>query len=265
LSIKRFIENYTKSIAEKERIESQLRIAREIQAGALPSVFPPFPERNEIDIFASMKPAKQVGGDFYDFFFVDDKNLYVLIGDVSGKGVPAALFMMTCKTMLKAEAMNGRSAWEILRNANKGIYPDNETCMFVTVFCAIINTKTGEVDYASAGHNPPMVSRSGGGFEFLELEKSGVLGPMPDGRFSTGTLRLNPDDALFLYTDGVTEALNPDEEFYSEERLRNLLSNIREKDPTHMIQAVKDDIRQFAGGASQYDDITMLAIRYNGK
>jgi sigma-B regulation protein RsbU (phosphoserine phosphatase) len=265
LSIKRFIENYTKSIAERERIESQLRIAREIQEGALPRVFPPFPERNEIDIFASMEPAKEVGGDFYDFFFLDDNRLYVLIGDVSGKGVPAALFMMICKTLLKSEALNGGSAGEILARANNAIYPDNDTCMFVTVFCAIINTETGEVDYVCAGHNPPLISRDGGEYKFLDLEKSSVLGPMPDARFSSGKLQLNPNDVFFLYTDGVTEALNSDEEFYSEERLKNFLTNMQENDPTKMIGEMKKDIRQFARGALQYDDITMLALRYNGK
>jgi phosphoserine phosphatase RsbU/P len=265
LSIERFIQNYTISIAEKERIESQLRIAQEIQTSVLPSVFPPFPHRQEFNIFASMEPAKEVGGDFYDFFFVDDNKLFILVGDVSGKGVPAALFMMTCKTVLKSEALGGKSPAMILNRANNVIYPDNETCMFVTVFCAIIDMKTGEVEFGNAGHNPPLLSRKGGEYEYIPLDPSGVLGPMAGTRFSSGTLKLEPDDVLFLYSDGVTEALSPEDEFYSEERLQKTLSGLSKVDTTEIVSEVRGDISSFVLNAPQSDDITMLAVRFIGQ
>lgn len=262
--LKTYIKNLKETTAAKERIEADLRIAHDIQAGALPSVFPPFPNRVEFDIFASMEPAKEVGGDMYDFFFINDKKLFFLVGDVSGKGVPAALFMMITKTLLKSEAMRDIDPIEILSQANDIIYPDNDTCMFVTIFCAILDTETGELRYGNAGHNPPLVYRNGEDYEYLDVKKSFVFGPMPNTTFTAGELTLEPNDVIFVYSDGVTEALNPQEELYSEPRLQEALSQLRDKDVEETIKGVRKDIADFAQNAPQSDDITMLALKYKG-
>lgn len=264
ISTERFINNYTKSIAAKKKIEAELNIAREIQISALPSVFPPFPHRKDIEIFASMKPAKEVGGDLYDFFFIDENKFCFLIGDVSGKGVPAALFMMIVKTLLKTEAKRGASAPEVLKQVNEIICPDNNACMFVTVLCAILDTETGELELGNAGHNPPLIYRDGEKFEYYHIPKSLVLGPINGIEFTSATLKLNPNDIVFLYTDGVTEALNPDEKLYSEKRLETALNHLTGKNVTEIINGVREDIKRFVENAPQSDDITMVALEYKG-
>ncbi|MBW1801870.1 MAG: SpoIIE family protein phosphatase [Deltaproteobacteria bacterium] len=260
----RLIENLRAETKEKERIESELRIASEIQSLALPSVFPPFPGRKEFDISASMVPAKEVGGDLYDFFFIDDKKLCFLIGDVSGKGVPAALFMMTTKTLLKAEVLRGLPLEQVFFVANNIIAADNKTAMFISLFCAVLDTETGHLEYANAGHNHPLLCRRGKHFEFLRPKANFVLGPFENITFSSEKLTLQPNDVIFLYTDGVTEAMNHEEEFYSEKRLQKALSDLKDMEVAEILAGVSKDLRQFVQFTPQYDDMTMLAVKFNG-
>ncbi len=257
------------STADKERIESELRIAREIQMGILPRLFPAFPERSEFDIHAAIDPAKEVGGDLYDFFFLDEDSFCFLVGDVSGKGVPAAFFMAVTKTLIKAVSESRQPIGEIITKVNRDMSFDNKSGMFVTLFCAVLNVKTGEVHYTNAGHNPPMVIRKGEEPFFLKGHGPNqlVAGFMDDVVYRTDTLRLSPGDTLFLYTDGVTEAMNPESELYSDERLLVELSGIEDvsgKLPEDLIRTVFRSVRKFAAGAEQSDDITMLALRFRG-
>lgn len=263
-SLKEYIKKLTETTAAKERIESELHIAREIQGSILPRIFPAFPHRGEFDIYAVMEPAKEVGGDFYDFVLIGERRLYFVMGDVSGKGVPAALFMMIAKTLLKNEAMQGASAAEILTKANNIIAMDDATSMFATVFCGILDIATGVVEFANAGHNPPMIGRAGGAFEFLEVSKGFVLGPMPDFEYKQGSVKLETGDTFFLYTDGVTEAMDPGQKQYSEARLKDTLERVKAFDVQSIVSAVREDVRDFTREAPQSDDITMLAVRYNG-
>lgn len=262
--LKAYMKDLEETTAAREHIQSELRIASEIQASMLPRTFPPFPDRKEFDIFATMEPAKEVGGDFYDFFFIDEDKLCFLIGDVSGKGVPAALFMAISRILLKTEAQRGIPPDEILYNVNNTLCPENDASMFVTLFCVILNAETGEIQFANAGHNPPLVNANGEGFEFIQLSKSFVVGPMPDTEYKSQKLTLKPNDTIFLYTDGVTEAMNPDSQLFSDERLKECLSGLKDKDVEEIIHAVREQIAEFAQGALQSDDITMLALRYNG-
>ncbi|MFC1811063.1 SpoIIE family protein phosphatase [Thermodesulfobacteriota bacterium] len=264
ISIHRTIENLKATVAEKERIESDLRVAHDIQESMLPSIFPPFPDRKEFDIFASMEAAREVGGDFFDFFFIGENKLCFMIGDVSGKGVPAALFMAITKAILKTEALRGFSPEEILCNANDIIAPDNHTAMFVTILCAILNTKTGEMEFGNAGHNLPLIYKDGKDFEYHKLPPGFVLGPMEDVAFASGKMVLNQNDIVFFYTDGVTEAENPKKQLYSDQRLQECLSNLKGHNVTEMIHGVREDVRGFAQSAPQSDDITMLALKYHG-
>ena len=262
-SLKNYIKKLTETTAVKERIESELAIAREIQTGILPRVFPAFPNRKEFDIYAMMEPAKEVGGDFYDFVLVNDTKLYFVMGDVSGKGVPAALFMMITKTLLKNEALQGTSAAEILNKVNNILALDNNTSMFATVFCGILDTQTGKVEYANAGHNPPLVCSDKGHFEYLKIDKGFVLGPMEGFKFKSGTITLGHGDCFFLYTDGVTEAMDPQKAFFTENVLRSTLQGLEGKDIKEMVFSLRQAIRDFVKDAPQSDDITMLVFRFN--
>ena len=264
LSIKRFIENLRAETEAKERIQSELRIARDIQAAMLPRIFPPFPDRTEFDLFALMEPAKEVGGDFYDFFLVDDKRLCVLAGDVSGKGVPAALFMAICKTLLKTEAMAGHPPAHILARVNRTLIPDNETMMFVTVFLLILDTETGEMRYANGGHPRPLVSAGPGRFDFIEGPTGTILGAVECVSCATTTRALKPGDTVFLYSDGVSEAMNADQQLFSEERLRAGLSCGAGEAPDSLIRRAREAVRVFAAGTPPSDDITMVALKYRG-
>jgi len=262
--LKNHIEHLKMVTAENERIESELKIARNIQASMLPRVFPPFPERREFDIFATMVPAKEVGGDLYDFFFIDENRLCFLIGDVSGKGVPAALFMAITKILLKREAMQKVSPDEILARVNSVIAPDNDACMFVTLFCVVLDTKTGRIEYANGGHNPPLLARKGRSFEYMDVACGFVVGAMEKINFKRAEDILSEGDAIFLYTDGVTEAMNPNKEMFSEKRLKDVLSELKDKDSAAIVEGVKHRIDEFTQGAQQSDDITMLALRFKG-
>jgi serine phosphatase RsbU (regulator of sigma subunit) len=265
LTIKRSLENLTSTVAEKERIEADLRIAHDIQQNMLPQIFPAFPDRAEFDIFALMEPAKEVGGDFYDFFFINQSKLCFLIGDVSGKGVPAALFMTIAKILLKREALRNLTPDEILYNVNNIICPDNETAMFVTILCAILDVETGELQFCNAGHNPPLIYHGGEDFEYMRLPRNFVLGPIEDTAFTAYRMELKPNDILFLYTDGVTEAMNRGGQLFSEDRLMRILSNLRNNSVTGLIHGVREEIEEFSQGAPQSDDITMITLQFFGK
>jgi len=262
-SLKDYIRNLTETTAAKERIQGELRVATDIQASLLPRVFPAFPERSEFDIFASMDPAKEVGGDFYDFFFLDDNNLCFLIADVADKGVPAALYMMVAKTLLKSEGQRLREPAAMLTSVNHILAADNERCMFATVFCAILDVSTGQLRYANAGHNPPVILESSG-LRFLAMKAELMLGPVSATQYHTAQLRLHPGDTIFLYTDGVTEAKDPRERLYGEQALREALSKVASQDPATIIHSIRDDLRRHAAGAPQSDDVTMLALTFRG-
>ncbi len=262
LSIKRFIENLTTTIAAKQKIESDLKIAHKIQADMLPTVFP---KRKEFDIYATMEPAKEIGGDFYDFFFINEDELCFIIGDVSGKGVPAALFMAITKTLLKTEALRELSAGEILYNANNRIVPENDECMFATVLVAILNIKTGNLKFASAGHNPPLLCTKDKGFEYLDLKKSFVLGGMANMKFVSCELTMKPNDIIFLYTDGVNEAMNIDDKQFTEPKLKKDINELQDKSVVEIIQGIRKKVKEFVKEAPQSDDITMLTVKFYGE
>jgi len=255
----RLIEAYI----EKERLEEGLKLAHDIQMSMLPKTFPPFPERRDLDIFAAITPAKKVGGDFYDFFFLDENRLCFAIGDVSGKGVPAALFMAVVKTLFKAIAGRVQNPGEILSTVNREICRDNDSQMFTTLFCGILDTRTGEIRYSNGGHNPPYhLSRAG----VQQVPKTGgrVLGLLEETTYAGSRLVLGPGETLLLYTDGVTEALDPAEQFFSERRLESILTQINFASAREQIEYLTREITLFPAGAEQADDITTLALRFLG-
>lgn len=249
--------------AARERIQGELTVATDIQAGLLPRTFPAFPHRQDVDIHASMDPAKEVGGDFYDFFFIDDVHLCFLVADVSDKGVPAALYMMVAKTLLKSEGQRLADPALTLESVNNILANDNDSCMFTTVLCAILNTQTGEVCLASAGHNPPLLV-SASGVSYMRLKSGLVLGPMPGLTYENERLVLQPGDTLFFYTDGVTEAQNHDGILYGEQRLLAALERCPNKNPSEIIHCIRNEVTRHAHGAPQSDDVTLLAIKYRG-
>lgn len=264
LTLRRFTVNLTDRISEKERIENELKIAHSIQSSMLPKGLCPFPDRTDMELHATMRPAKEVGGDFYDFSFVDGRRLYFAIGDVSGKGIAAALFMAISKTLLRNEGMRGISPGQILINVNNILYPDNEECMFVTVFCGILDTHTGEIAFANAGHNPPVVCRKSGTVEFLKMKNGFVLAGMANRVYETETTRLEPGDQLLLYTDGVTEAMNDRAEQFTTDRLKEAIEHQPADSVATLVEGIEKRVSEFSGEALQSDDITMLALRYLG-
>lgn len=251
--------------AESQRLNEELELAKSIQHSALPNVFPPYPTSKEFDIFASMDTAKEVGGDFYDFFFINPDNFAFLVADVSGKGIPAALFMMTTKTLIKNYAKTGMPIERVITKTNKQIYKNNENGFFVTLFMCVLELSTGKLTYVNAGHNPPLIKKNNAEVKYLETSPNLVLGAMTDYEFNSETITISPKDVIVLYTDGITEALNTNQEFYGEDRL---LNKIRETNTTLDIEKISKDIRQdvrnFVQGELQSDDITLLVYRYNG-
>lgn len=260
-----YLENLKRTTAAKERIESELKIAHDIQMSFLHKVFPPFPDRTEFDLYATIDPAKEVGGDLYDFCFLDDDTLFFYIGDVSDKGVPAALFMAVTMTLMKRTAQQERpDPAEILLQVNGDLFSGNENLLFVTLCCFILNVKTGELFYSNAGHNPPVVLRADGNAEWLELPDGMVLGVMPDANYTTRSTRLKPGERIVLYTDGVTEAMNPGHELYTDEKLRATLADLASGSVSDLVKGVVGSVREHAMGATQSDDIAMLAIEFKG-
>jgi phosphoserine phosphatase RsbU/P len=260
----KYIENLKSTTSAKEKIESELRIAREIQMGMIPKIFPPFPNLTEIDLYAMMEPAKEVGGDLYDFFLIDDKHLCFAIGDVSGKGVPASLFMAITRTLLRTVAPKQLSPSEIVKILNQSLSQGNDSSMFVTFFIGIINVETGHLKYANAGHNPPVIIHSDGTIEMFEITKNIPIGLFEDYEYEEKERTLAKNDRLFLYTDGITEAENWDQELYSEEKLLNCLSTVKNNEPIEIVMSVAKDVVIHVNDYLQSDDLTMMCIIYYG-
>lgn len=246
------------------KTETELRVASNIQKDMLPCIFPAFPERREFDIYATMEPAKEVGGDFYDFFLVDDSHLAVVIADVSGKGVPAALFMVIAKTLIKNHTQLEKQPEEVFTAVNNQLCENNEEGMFVTAFMGILELNTGKFTYVNAGHNPPLIKKAGGRFKYLPLTSGFVLAGMENICYSQSELFLQRGDHIFLYTDGVTEATNNYGELFGEPRLYTTMNAGNEQSLETLLTTVKKEIDHFVGGADQFDDITMLAVAYKG-
>lgn len=264
VSLKDHIRELTETTAAKQRMESELSIAHEIQMSLLPKLFPAFPDRPEFDLYASIEPAKEVGGDFYDFFFLDDRHICLIIADVSGKGVPASLFMAVTKTLIKAKTVSGRTPGEVLDMVNRDLTESGDTEMFVTVFFAILDIHTGKVQYANGGHNPPLIMGPDGTTRLVERTGNLVVGMMEGMEYATREFDLSPDDMLLMFTDGVTEAVNQEGEFFGDERLleeARLLSGLA---PEPCIKALRAALERFSQGAPQADDITIMALGYKG-
>jgi len=263
-TLQRYLKDLEETTATKERIESELKIAHDIQMSMVPKTFPPFPDRTEVDIYATLVPAREVGGDFYDFFFIDDHRLCFAIGDVSGKGVPASLFMALTKTMFRATGgRQNATAETIISRLNGEICRDNESCMFVTVFCGVLDVRSGQVEYSNAGHNLPYVLSNG---VVTAVPKTGgmALGVTESVDFHAGRLLLKPGDRLVLYTDGVTEAMDKDDQLFSESRMEETLQGVNGQSSEEVIKRVVKDVHHFSAGAPQSDDITLLVLGYTG-
>ncbi|SEL92978.1 sigma-B regulation protein RsbU (phosphoserine phosphatase) [Syntrophus gentianae] len=264
-ALKEYITNLAETTAAKERIESELKIAHSIQMSFLPKKFPPFPERKEFEIYATLEPAREVGGDLYDFFLLDDEHLFFSIGDVSGKGVPAALFMAVTKTLIKGIGSTpGIQPSDILNAVNAELCIDNESCMFVTMFCGILNFKTGELAFTNAGHNPPVLMPVEGVHRWLEVPPGFILGIMEDESFDTVSITLKPGEALLLYTDGITEAMNGEKQLFSDAALLEAIHSCQSSTLEGLISHIMTSVKRFAGDEPQSDDITVLALRYRG-
>lgn len=245
-------------------IQQDLQTAREIQQAILPKVFPPFPERTEFSIYGSMIAAKEVGGDFFDFFMIDNERLGFVIGDVSGKGVPAAIFMAVSRTLIRATGLKGISPRECMNYVNRLLCSESVSCMFVTVFYGILNTVTGEVEYVNAGHNPPYIL-SGNWIDKVDTTDGVILGCVENFSFQSRKVQLDPGDLFYLYTDGVTEAFNNRDEIYGEKKLEVFLLN-HVRDPIEeVVRESIEEVMEFSTGVPQSDDITLLAIRFNGR
>lgn len=261
--IKLYVADIERVTAEKERIGAELSIATQIQADMLPCIFPPFPDRTEIDLFASMTPAKEVGGDFYDFFLIDDDHLALVIADVSGKGVPAALFMVIAKTLIKNRLLLGSSPKETLESVNNQLCENNEAEMFVTVWLGIYEISTGILTAANAGHEYPALKRCDGSFELFKDKHGFVLAGMEDVIYKEYTMELHTGDTLFVYTDGVPEATNMEKELFGADRMVDALNRHQNETLEDMLHNMKMEVDSFAGDAPQFDDVTMLAFRVN--
>ena len=259
-----YIDENTRITAEKERIDTELSLATGIQAGMLPDKFPAFPDRKDFDIYASMKPAKEVGGDFYDFFLIDENRLGIVIADVSGKGVRAALFMMHSKILLKSYTMMKQTPKAALEEVNRQICENNPEEMFVTVWLGVLDLRTGMFTAANAGHEKPALKQAGEHFELYKDKHGVVVGYMDCIRFKEYELQLTKGAKLFLYTDGVAEATNAREELFGTDRMIEALRTAEDKSPQEVLAAVDAAVDAFVGDAPQFDDLTMLCIQYNG-
>ena len=261
----RYIENLTAATAEKGRMEAELSLASTIQENSIPNVFPAFPDRCEFDVFASMTPAKDVGGDFYNFFLIDDDHLAVVIGDVSGKGIPAALFMMVTNILISDRTKMGGTPAEILSYVNTNICEHNKAEMFVTVWLGIIELSTGKLTASNAGHEYPIIKSPDGDFEVLKDKHGFVVGGMSGFKYKDYELTLQPGSKLFVYTDGVAEANDANGCMFGMERTINALNSCREGSPEQILESVRTSVDGFVNGAEQFDDLTMLCFEYKGK
>ena len=251
-------------VRENERISAELAMASRIQLAMLPSVFQPFPDHPEIDIFASMDPVREIGGDFYDFFLVDDDHLCLIMADVSGKGMPAALFMMASKIVLMDTAKMGKSPGQILEDANTAICSYNREGMFVTVWLGILELSTGLLTTANAGHEYPVVKEPGQPFQLLKAKHGLVIGGMPEQQYRDYTVQLSPGVKLFVYTDGVTEATSDTNELFGTKRLVSALNRYPQASPEQLVHEVRKSVDEFVNGTKQFDDLTMMCLEYKG-
>ena len=258
-------ERYEKQQKDKERIDTELTMATRIQSETLPNIFPAFPEREDFNIFASMNPAKEVGGDFYDFFLIDDSHLGIVMADVSGKGIPAALFMMVSKILIQNIAMMGNSPAEVLKYVNNQLCTNNPEDMFVTVWYGCLDLDTGTLTASNAGHEYPVLKKTDGSFELIKDKHGLVIGGMEGARYSEYTLQMDPGSKLFIYTDGIPEATNINEEMFGSERLVRTLRMKEDGTPKDIINQVDSAVRDFVKEAPQFDDLTMLCLEYKGQ
>ncbi len=259
-----YIENLSRVTAEKERIGAELDIATRIQASILPCIFPAFPDRKEFNIHAAMTPAKEVGGDFYDFFMIDERHLAIVVADVSGKGVPAALFMVIGKTLIKDHSQNGKELGQVFTDVNNLLCESNSEDLFITAFEGVLDLVTGEFSYVNAGHEMPFLLQ-GGRFDAVRIKPGFVLAGVEDMQYKAGTIMMHPGDKIFQYTDGVTEATNQNNQLFGMERLSESLNRVKDETPEEIIESVKRDIDAFVGDAPQFDDITMLCLDYRSR
>ena len=259
-----YIEQIKRVTAEKERIGAELDMASRIQGSQLPNLFPPFPDRKEFSLYASMDPAKEVGGDFYDFFMIDEDHMGFVIADVSGKGVPAALLMMVSRVLIKSGLQNGKSPAETLASVNNQLCESNDEEFFVTVWLAVLELSTGNGIAANAGHEHPVLRRAGGKYELQVYRHSLAVGVMKDVPFRQHEFHLNPGDSFFVYTDGVPEATDRKSELYGTGRMLEALNRDADAEPERILANLTADINRFVDGAEQFDDITMLGFRYRG-
>lgn len=259
---RRLLEKQIKDSEERQRISTELDVATRIQADMLPCIFPAFPERPEFDIYATMNPAREVGGDFYDFFMVDETHLAIVIADVSGKGVPAALFMVIGKTLINDHTKPGTDLGRVFSEVNELLCRSNNEGLFITAFEGVLDLATGEFSFVNAGHEMPFIARAGGPYEAYKLHSGFVLAGLEDMVYQSGCIQLSPGDKIFQYTDGVTEATNAALELYGMERLSKVLTENTDKKPAQLLPIVKADIDAFVGDAPQFDDITMLCVSY---
>ncbi len=259
-----YIVHLKETTSAKEKIESELRIAKEIQMGMIPHIFPPFPQLKQIDLYALLESAKEVGGDLYDFFLLDEKNLCFAIGDVSGKGIPASLFMAVTRTLLRSLAQKEKETSAIVSEINATLCQNNDSNMFVTFFIGILDTSTGELRYCNAGHNPPLLIKKEGNTSFFEITKGIPLGLFSEFIFKEQITKLSGGDKLFLYTDGLTEAENWNKELFSDNRLLSVLQNYHANTPENLVKGVLEAVNQHVNGNEQSDDLTMLTILFKG-
>ena len=262
--MERFTGEIIKLTGEQERVAAELDLATKIQSGSLPNDFPAFPDRKEFDLYASMTPAKEVGGDFYDFFLIDDDHLVLVIADVSGKGVPAALFMMSSMILLRDRALMGGTPSEILEFVNERICEKNPLEMFVTVWLGILEISTGKLSCANAGHERPEL-KIGNAFELVKDKHGFILGSLEGMEYETYDIQLHKGDTVFVYTDGIAEATDSSDELFGTVRLTEALNTVPDASPEELIAAVGKAVDDFVGDAPQFDDLTMLCLKYNGK
>ena len=263
-SIREYGADLMQITAEKERISTELSLATKIQSSMMPHIFPPYPDRHEFDIFAVMEPAREVGGDFYDFFLIDEDHLCLVMADVSGKGIPAALFMMISKTILQSCAMLGVSPAEILNKTNEALCSNNQVEMFVTVWLGILEISTGRLTCANAGHEYPVLKKADGEFAVYKDKHGLVIGGMEGTKYKEYTLHLEKGDKIFLYTDGVPEATEAENQMFGIGRMLDTLNASPDADPEQLLHNVREAVRGFVRDAEQFDDLTMLSLEYKG-
>jgi sigma-B regulation protein RsbU (phosphoserine phosphatase) len=259
------IADLVESTAARERMQSELNIGREIQMSMLPLLFPAFPDFDEFSVYAQLLPAREVGGDWYDFFFIDEDLICFCVGDVSGKGVPSALFMAVAKTLIKSRATEDRSTASTITYLNDELSVENKTFMFATIFIAILNIRTGELLFTNAAHNPAFVKRVDGTISRVDSRHGLVVGPLRDSTYTEEKITLDRGDIFLLYTDGITEAMDPNQELFSEERLVKLFASEEFASSEEVVQHLISAVKEYEAGGEQADDITVLAIQYFGE